>query len=167
MKNKYLLILLCCICLVFMGCPYNSEVPIDQATTGKIDAKLLGKWQQRTSEDVTYVVSKKDDNIYSIVEKHKKIEGQTPEDDKTYNGFLTDVDGVKFLNLFEPDQDTKSYYFYKVEFSDETGGFTLYPVSDYITEKFTASEDLKKFVQQYKTLSFFYGTKEEYIKVGK
>ncbi len=167
MKNKYLLILFCCCSILFTACPYNSDVSIDDATASKIDAKLVGKWQQRSSDDVTYVVKEKDANTYTIVEKHKKTEGSTQQDDKTYNGFLSNVDGTVFLNLYEPDQDTKSYYFYKVEFSTETDGFTLYPVTDYITEKFTASADLKKFVQQYKGLSFFYGSKEDYIKVGK
>lgn len=167
MKNKYLIVALLFCSIVFTACPYNSDVTIDQPNAVKVDARLIGKFQQRTSDDVTYVVKQKDDNTYSILEKHKKTEGSTPQDDKTYNGFLSDVDGVKFLNLYEPDQDSKSYYFYKIEFSDETDGFTLYPVSDYITEKFTASADLKKFISQYKALSFFYGAKEEYIKVGK
>src|ERR1700739_1080050 len=167
MKKKYLFILLCCCSILFTGCPYNSEVTIDTPTAVKIDTKLIGKFQQRSSDDVTYVVKQKDDNTYSIVEKHKKTEGPPPQENKTYNAFLSDVDGIKFLNLFEPDQDTKSYYFYKIEFDAETDGFTLFPMTDYITEKFTTSADLKKFVQQYKSLSFFYGSKEEYIKVGK
>src|ERR1700739_4385265 len=146
MKKKYLFILLCCCSILFTGCPYNSEVTIDTPTAVKIDTKLIGKFQQRSSDDVTYVVK---------------------QEDETDNAFLSDVDGIKFLNLFEPDQDTKSYYFYKIEFDAETDGFTLFPMTDYITEKFTTSADLKKFVQQYKSLSFFYGSKEEYIKVGK
>lgn len=167
MKNKYLLILLCCCSILFTACPYNSDVTIDLPTATKIDARLIGKWQQRSSDDVTYVVRQKDDNTYSILEQHKKTESSSKDEDKTYNGFISDVDGTKFLNLYEPDNDTKTYYFYKVEFSDETEGFSLLPVTEYITEKFTASADLKKFIQQYKNLSFFYETKEEYIKVGK
>jgi hypothetical protein len=168
MKKKYAFILLCCCSLLFMGCPYNSETPIDTTPSVKIDAKLLGKWQQRSSEDITYVVTKNDEFTYSILEKHKAPkDGSKPEDDKTYNAFLSDVDGVKFLNLFEPGQDTKSYYFYKLEFSEETEGFTLFPVTEYITEKFTSSAEIKKFFSANKGLSFFYGTKDEYIKVGK
>src|SRR5690242_14051742 len=110
MKNKYLLLLLCCVSLLFMGCPYNSEVSIDDKPSEKLDAKLLGKWQQRSSDDVTYVVTKKDENSYSILEKHKPTEGSTdPPKDKTYNAFLSDVGGKKFLNLFDPSEDTKSY----------------------------------------------------------
>lgn len=167
MKNKYLLAVLCFISLVFMGCPYNSEVSLDDKPSQAIDAKLVGKWQQRSSDDATYVVSKKDDNTYTIVEKHKPGSDGNKQDDKTYEAFLSDVGGTKFLNLYDPSEDTKSYYFYKIEMSDEIEGFTLYPVTEYITEKFTASGDLKKFVDQNKGLSFFYGAKDEYIKVGK
>ena len=101
------------------------------------------------------MVKQKDDNTYSILEKHKKTEGSTPQDDKTYNGFLSDVDGVKFLNLYEPDQDSKSYYFYKIEFSDETDGFTLYPVSDYITENSPLQPILKSLSLNIKPLASF------------
>jgi hypothetical protein len=168
MKNKYLLLALCCISLVFMGCPYNSAVSIDDKPSEKIDSKLLGKWQKRSSDDVTYVVTKKDENTYSILEKNKPVEGSTTkQEDKTYEAFLSNIGGAKFLNLYDPSEDTKSYYFYKIEISDEIEGFTLFPMTEYVTEKFEASADLKKFVTQYKDLSFFYGTKDEYIKVGK
>lgn len=172
MRNKYLLILLCCVSILFMGCPYNSEVSIDLPTAVKINPRLLGKWQQRSSEDVTYIVTQKNDFTYSILEKHKPQEGSSDKsssDDKTYNAFLSDVDGTTFINISDADtaQLSKAYYFYKIEFSQETEGFTMFPVTEYITEKFDNSSDLKKFVQQYKGLSFFYGTKEEYIKVGK
>jgi hypothetical protein len=170
MKKIYLLLTLGICALLFTGCPYKSEVTIDTPTSVKIDTRMLGKWQQRNSEDVTYVVTKKDDNTYSILEKNKPQEGQkqSADDNKTYNAFLSDVDGTKFLNVCEVTTDSsKTYYFYKLEFNDETNGFSLYPVSDYITETFTASADLKKFIQQYKSLSFFFGTKDEYIKVGK
>jgi hypothetical protein len=164
MKNKYLIILLCCCSILFTACPYNAPVSIDDPKAVHVEHKLVGKWQQRSSEDETYVVKDLDEHTYSIVEKHKKKEGSEKQDDEVYNGFLSEVDGVKFLNLYKPDEDPKTYYFYKVEFNDETGGFTLYPITEYITEKFTTSEDLKKFVKEYKGLSFFYGSKEEYIK---
>jgi|SRR6185312_3866399 len=168
MKNKLLFATLCCFSLLFMGCPYNSSVALDDKPSVNIDAKFLGKWQQRSSDDITYIVTKKDDNNYSILEKHKPSkESSTPPEDKTYEAFLTDVNGTKFLNLYDPSEDSKTYYFYKIVMSDEVEGFNLFPVTEYITEKFDASADLKKFVDQYKGLSFFYGSKDEYIKVGK
>jgi hypothetical protein len=163
-KFSFVLLALSC-SILFMGCPYHSEVPIDAATNASIDTKLLGKWQVRTSDDVTYIVTQLDKSTYSILEKEKKpTEGSEP---KKYNAFISTVGGTKFLNLYEPSEDTKSYYFYKLEMNDESGGFSLYPVTEYITETFTASDDLKKFIQSNMNLSFFYGSKDEYIRVGK
>ncbi len=164
MKKTFIWALLIGIGFMFMGCPYHSDVAIDTPTI-KIDNRLLGKWQKRTSDDETYIVTKKDENNYKIIEKEKTpSEGQK---DKEYCAFLSVVGGSKFMNLYDPTEDTKTYYFYKVDISDETGGFTLYPVTEYITETFTASTDLQKFIQANMGLSFFYGSKEEYIKVGK
>ncbi len=166
MKKTLLWSMLVGIGLMFMGCPYNSSVTIDTPTSVKIETKLLGKWQKRTSDDETYIVTKKDDYTYSILEKDKTpAEGSEP---KKYCAFLSEVNGTKFLNLYESkDEDSKTYYFYKLIISDETEGFTLFPVTEYITETFESSNELKKFVQANMGLSFFYGSKEEYIKVGK
>ncbi len=166
MKKTFIWSLLIGIGFMFMGCPYNSSVSIDNTNAVKIDSKLLGKWQKRTSDDETYIVTQKDDYTYDILEKDKTpSEGSEP---KKYSAFLSNVNGTKFLNLYEKkDEDSKTYYFYKLEISDETEAFTLFPVTEYITETFTASSDLKKFVQANMGLSFFYGSKEEYIKVGK
>jgi hypothetical protein len=166
MKKTLLWAVLVGIGFMFMGCPYHSDVAIDTPNV-KIDAKLIGKWQKRSSDDETYIVTKKDDYTYDILEKDKTpTEGSEP---KKYVAFLTEINGTKFMNLYEnkSDDDSKSYYFYKLVISDEIEGFTLYPVTEYITETFTASADLKKFVQTNMGLSFFYGNTEEYIKVGK
>ena len=74
---------------MFMGCPYNSSVSIDTTNAVKIDAKLIGKWQKRTSDDETYVVTKKDDYTYDILDKEKTpTEGSEP---KKYCAFLSVV----------------------------------------------------------------------------
>jgi hypothetical protein len=165
MKKKYLfIVLVCCSSILFMGCPYNSSVSIDDPTAAKIEKKVVGKWQERNSESTTYVVKEKDDHTYEITEKHKKTEGSDQQPDDHYAGFISEVEGTKFLNLYKPDEDPKTYYFYKMEYDEETASLTLYPVTEYITEKFGSSEDLKKYIKQYKELSFFFETKEEYIK---
>ncbi len=167
MKKTLLWSLLVVVGLMFMGCPYHSDVAIDTTPSVKIDTKLLGKWQKRSSDEDTYVVTQKDANTYEILDKEKTpSEGSEP---KKYIAFISNVGGAKFLNLYEnkSGDDSKSYYFYKLEISDETDAFSLSPVTEYITETFTSSDDLKKFVQTNMGLSFFYASKDEYIKVGK
>jgi hypothetical protein len=164
MKKTIIWAALISIGFMFMGCPYHSTVSIDSPTV-KIEPKLLGKWQKRSSDDETYIITQKDDYNYDILDKEKNpSEGSEP---KKYCAFLSVVNGIKFLNLYDPGDDTKTFYFYKIELSDEIEGFTLSPVSEYITETFTRSDSLKNFFQANTGLSFFYETKEDYIKVGK
>jgi hypothetical protein len=164
MKKTLLWSALVCLGCMFMACPYHSTVPIDTPSVS-IDTKLLGKWQKRTSDDDTYVITKKDDNNYQILDKEKSpAEGSKP---KKYDAFLSVINGTKFLNLYDESDDTKTYYFYKLDMNDETGGFSLSPVTEYITETFGTSDSLKTFVKANMGLSFFYETKEDYIKVGK
>ena len=54
--------------LMLTACPYTSESPIDKASV-KIDDKILGKWETKSSSDYAYNVTKKNDFIYSIEKK--------------------------------------------------------------------------------------------------
>jgi hypothetical protein len=164
MKKSLPWAILICIGFMFMGCPYHSSVAIDTPTV-KIDTKLLGKWQKRTSDDDTYIITKKDDYNYEILDKEKSPQaGSTP---KKYTAFLSIINGTKFMNLYDESEDTKSYYFYKLDMDDETGGFSLSPVTEYITETFGTSDSLKMYFKANMGVSFFYETKDDYIKVGK
>jgi hypothetical protein len=57
--------------LMLTACPYTSENPIDKATV-KIDDKILGKWEAKSSSDYAYNVTKKDEFTYSI-EKRVRV----------------------------------------------------------------------------------------------
>lgn len=95
--------------LLLTACPYNSEVPIDEPTV-KIDDKLIGKWEAKNSGDYFYYVTKKDDFTYKFEKKGKKNTEST-----VYTGFLSVIDGVKFMNVYEDNSSAKSYYLYKIE----------------------------------------------------
>ena len=71
-KIKFLLPLIV-ICIALGGCPYQSNVPIDNPTV-KINPDLLGKWEADSSSGDRYVVSKLDDYHYKIEEKEKGME---------------------------------------------------------------------------------------------
>src|ERR1700741_4082037 len=94
--------------LLLTACPYATELPIDNPTV-KIDDKLLGKWEAKNS-DYNYTVTKKDDFNYKFEKK-----GKTSTDVTTYTGFLSVIDGVRFMNIYEDASSTKTYYLYKVE----------------------------------------------------
>lgn len=145
--------------LLLTACPYTSDVPIDEPTV-KIDDKLLGKWEAKNSNDYFYTVSKKDDFTYKFEKK-----GKTTTDVTTYTGFLSVIDGVRFMNVYDESNSTKSYYLYKIEMSGSGAKTTFIPVTENIDEKFATSAELKAFIKKYMALSFFYSKdQDEYFR---
>jgi virulence-associated protein VagC len=145
--------------LMLTACPYTSENPIDKATV-KIDDKILGKWEAKSSSDYAYNVTKKDEFTYSI-EKKSASSGEVTG----YEGFLSVIDNVRFLNVYETSATTKTYYFYKVEMTTSGSKLTLAPVTENIDEKFASSEEIKAFFKKNMAMSFFFDKDEDvYIK---
>lgn len=145
--------------LVLQGCPYGTEVAIDEPSV-KIDEKLLGKWEAKNSGDYMYTVTKKDDFNYKFEKK-----GKTSPEATLYTAFISMIDGARFLNISEDGSSTKTYYLYKLEMSTSGAKATLLPVTENITEKFTAGPELKAFIKKNMGLSFFYSKdKEEYFR---
>lgn len=160
MKN-YLTLCLLFLAVLFSGCPYSSEVAIDGGEA-KVDEKLLGKWEPKSGNDYNYIVTKFDDATYQIVKQPKN----ESEASTTYYGFLSNVNGVRFLNVWDASSEgTRTYYFYKMELTPSGSKLVLSPVTENIKENFTASADLKAFFDKHKALSFFYAKDdEEYIR---
>src|SRR5579872_6543604 len=144
--------------VLLQGCPYTTELHIDEPTV-KIDEKILGKWEAKNS-DYNYTVTKKDEFNYKFEKK-----GKTSTDVNNYTGFLSVIDGTKFLNVYDDGASAKTYYLYKVEQSTSGAKITLLPVTENIDEKFTSSAELKAFIKKYMALSFFYEKdQEEYFR---
>lgn len=159
MKSLKYVVLFGALSLVFMGCPYETKVPVDDISKSKIDKSLLGKWDEKSSEDYLWTVTQ-DGNEYRI-EKMNIKEGGDPT---IYKGFLSDVNGVSFLNLYEYSADGSSsdrqYYIYRIEKKGE-GRVKARGVTSNITETFATSAELKDFIKKYMELSFFYDSSEE------
>lgn len=159
MKNFRILAGLALASILFMGCPYSSEVPIDSPAI-KIDEKLLGTWESKSSSDYSYKVTKSDVNTYTI-EKKSASSG----DVTTYKGFISDVGGVRYMNIYEDGSTTNTYYFYKLEISTSGVKTTLTPVTENIDEKFTTSAEMKDFFKKNQGNSYFFDKDEDvYIK---
>jgi len=141
--------------LLFMGCPYNAEVALDEGST-KIEERLLGKWESKSSSDYDYIVSKVDASTMKI-EKKPRAEGEST----VYMGFLSDIKGTRFLNVYEESANPRVYYFYKVDLTTSGAKLTLSPVTENIREKFTSSAELKAYFEKHMSLSFFYAKDDE------
>jgi hypothetical protein len=138
----------------------------------KIIPSLLGKWEQRSSADYSYKVSKTDDYNYKIVKAKvpsaDKKEEASSSDRTVYFGFISDVAGDKFFNICDSTSNPKTWYLYKIDMSEGDNMLKMASVTPNITEKFTSSAELKKFIEKYKALSFFFEKDQDsYIKTGK
>jgi hypothetical protein len=93
-------VLFCLVTLLLLaGCPYESREPLSAPAGAEIDGKLLGRWkfEDKVSKDVGFLtISQFNDGELLIVMEE---EGKKSPD--TMRGFVTDVDGRKFLNIQE------------------------------------------------------------------
>lgn len=81
------------------GCPYESGVPLGPASDAKIDGSLPGRWKledKKTGETGFLTISRFNDRELLIA-----VEGDPGKGPDIMRGFVTTVDGRKFLNLQE------------------------------------------------------------------
>ncbi|MES2617516.1 MAG: hypothetical protein V4613_06540 [Bacteroidota bacterium] len=153
MKNNTLITVIACLALTLMGCPYSSSVNLGKAEI-KTDNSIIKKWKQGT--DYFYKVLKYDEYSYTI----KKISQTTGDLSETYIGYITDIDGTKYMTVHTDGSSSPSYYFYKFEQSG-TNKITLTPVTENIDETFTSPSDLFSFFKKNQKNSYFFDNDEE------
>jgi hypothetical protein len=157
MKTLSIIALFGTLSLVFMGCPYESKLPIDSADKGKIDKDLVGNWEEKGDEDYIWKCEV-DGNQYRITKKSVENPSAEPT---VYIGFLSEVGGAQFLNIYEQDFDSdKSYMLYRLDKKSEDR-VKFRAVTDNVTDEFNTSEDLKAFVKKNMDLTFFYNKDDE------
>ena len=151
MKKSYVILLLCGLSLMFAGCPYGADVPIDKEPTIPIDKTLLGKWENSSASDYTYYFRADDANTYRI----SKISSSTG-DSTVYFAFESKIDNVSFINIYEENEfGSKTYYLYKLT-KRGTSKISMEEVTDNIDEKFDTSEELKAYLAKHQHLSFLF-----------
>ena len=159
MKSAKIAVLFGALSLVFMGCPYESKVPVDDSSNAKGDKALVGKWEEKGDDSYEWKVTL-DDNTYRIEKKNIKDGG----DPTIYKGFLSDINGSTFFNVWEKTDDggDPKYYIYKLEKKgDDADRVKLKAMTDNITEEFESSADLRTFIKKYMDLSFFWNKDDE------
>ena len=146
--------------LVFMGCPYESKVPVDDASMAKADKTLKGTFKEKDSDDYLWTVTL-DGTTYTIEKKNTKDGG----DPTMYEGFLSDVSGSTFMNVYDKSTDGSSpdkFYIYKVNKKDDAAGRVyMQAMTDNVTEEFASSAELKSYIKKYMDLSFFWNKDDE------
>lgn len=160
MKKLIQFALIAVFSFALMACPYETEVPIDQPSV-KFPSNLLGKWEPKSSNEEVLTIAKKTEYVVTISKSKKKPEA----DDKPeqYEAYISEIDGVKFLNITEKNEYSSGskFYLYKMEVSASSSRLTLSPVTENIDEKFSTSAELKAFIQKNMQHSFFYEKEDE------
>lgn len=157
MKSARLVALFGALSLVFMGCPYESKIPLDTADKSKPDKDFVGKWEEKGDDSYSWKCSM-DGNQYRI---EKKSTEDSESEPTVYVGWLSDVGGTPFINVYEQDYSSdRAYYLYRVDKKSEDR-IKFKAVTDNITEEFTTSEELKAFVKKNMEISFFYNKDDE------
>lgn len=157
MKSAKFVALFGALSLVFMGCPYESKIPLDTADKSKPDKDFVGKWEEKGDDSYVWKCSM-DGNQYRI---EKKSTEDSESEPTVYVGWLSDVGGTPFINVYEQDYSSdRAYYLYRVDKKSEDR-IKFKAVTDNITEEFTTSEELKAFVKKNMEISFFYNKDDE------
>jgi hypothetical protein len=159
MKSAKIAVLFGALSLVFMGCPYESKVPVNDSSNAKGDKALVGTWEEKGDDSYEWKVTL-DDNMYRIEKKNIKDGG----DPTVYGGFLSDLNGSTFFNVWEKTDDgtDKKYFIYKLEKKgDDADRVKLKAMTDNVTEEFDNSADLQAFIKKYMDVSFFWNKDDE------
>jgi hypothetical protein len=177
MKKPVFYLCLLAISFVFMGCPYESEHPLDVPSIA-VSKDYMGKW---FSGDL--VVKKKDAYTYLVMdigttsdkerkaqekeakkmakENGEKYEPSKKEDPTVYSAHLTVLNNVTFVNVQKA--ESRTWYIYKMEGNNEK--VTISGLTPYIKESFSGSKQLSKFVAENMQYSFFFGDDQTFTRV--
>lgn len=160
MKKLRTIILFIGLGLVFAGCPYSSEVPIDMTASIPVDQTFIGKWEPTSSSDYYYVVGDNGDNKYKITKK-----SISTGDETIYLAYESKIEGVSYLSIYEDGATENIYYFYRLT-KKGNYRFMLEPVTENIDETFTTSAELKAFLQKHQNTSFLFDRDaDEYVRM--
>lgn len=168
MKKLFVFVFLAALPVLFLGCPYQSKVAIDSKPIIKIDERMIGKWGISDTALTYYEFGKLNDYEYLIKEYSRDKDKEAKVTSK-YSAFLSEINNVTFLNVKQlPEKDNFSlfgeeYYFYKIVL--EQGVIISTPVTNFIKEEFSNSENLRSFFADNMKNSYFFQEDSRYIKI--
>lgn len=147
--------------VLLTACPYSSNVPIDEGSV-KINPKLEGNWMLQSDEEMefpSYFEITFDDSYHATAKKMEYSDLDESYLETVYHLTFSDVDGEVFMNAIE--EEGVVYSIYKFDFIEDSEEINLTEVTEYIKETFESSSDLKKFISENKSHSFFYSNSNE------
>lgn len=125
-------------CLGLFGCPYESQVPISKPSI-PVDARLLGKWSSKDEVYNTYTVTKASATEYKILQQNISKTAH-------YTGYLSEVKGNTFMNLYS--DSTRTYFLYRVKIDAAGNKFSLLPLAENLPEHFGSMDGLRSYLEK-------------------
>lgn len=157
MKSRFKLLTVLFLGLIlFTGCPYESQVPIDKPNV-KIDINWLGKWESADGEknpdgsNPIYYMTKKSDFVYGLSTSYDEFDefGTKTKVTTYYEGHVSTIGTTNFFNLKRQADEINTdpgYLLFKIELAGSTA--ILSEVSNCINKNFSSSSELKSFLER-------------------
>lgn len=137
--------------LGLFGCPYESQVPISDPYI-PIDSRLIGEWNSKDEVYNNYTVTVASETEYHIVQRN------TIGNISTYKGFLSEIKGVMFMNLYS--DSSGAYYLYRLKMDNAGNKFTLMPLAENLPEHFGSKDGLRNYLEKSMNLQSIYNSAE-------
>lgn len=141
------------ISILFLSGCYESEVPLSESLSSKVDARLIGSWisipENSNDKSISLLIQKFNENEYLVVCK----EGENHET-VFARGFSTRINNTNIINLQNIEtleKEDRTYVFFKYDFNVK-GNLVVNILSDDYADlkrmKFKSSKDFNDFVQK-------------------
>lgn len=144
MRAIYTLTLLFTISVVLCGCPWWSDVGLDEKPSIAIDPALLGTWHDENYPGVEteVVFSKLTGQVYSV--KAHVWDGDERYEDLVGKAWFSEVNKVKLLVLHDTKAD--SYWFAEISRFENEVSVTFLSASNK-NKEYTNTADLRKYME--------------------
>ena len=144
MRTIYTLAILFTISVVLCGCPWWSDVGLDEKPSIAIDPALLGTWHDENYPGVEteVVFSKLTGQVYSV--KAHVWDGDERYEDLAGKAWFSEVNKVKLLVLHDTKAD--SYWFAEISRFENEVSVTFLSASNK-NKEYTNTADLRKYME--------------------
>jgi hypothetical protein len=132
--------------VILYGCPYESDVPIDEPAI-PADKELFGKWSEVGVEKSYINVLAGGKNVYKLVNNSWDIELSSYQVQKC-TAHMSEVKGIQFLNVRPEMKHGGAYYISRFAVNQSQDTIYLTPILETNSPKFTNSTELKAWISE-------------------
>ena len=165
MRTIYNIVLLFTMPVLLCGCPWWSDVGIDEKPSIKIDPALLGIWHDENYPGVeTEIIFKKQDEKTYFVQA-RVWDGDENYENRSGTAWFSEINKVKLLVLY--DVKKEAYYFAEISRFENEMSVTFLSISNK-NKEYTSAAGLRKYMESlYTTTKIKYDGDAGLVKLKK